>query len=156
MSLLGRIPAHRRKLLRQMVAFGSVSVIATIADFGLFNILLIYHFIPLLVATTCAYTLGMITSYGLNRRFTFEGGRRSRVHEIGIFVFINLVGLGLNNGTVTLFAESIGRGRLTLNLARVLAAALTWVFKFVTIQRWVFPTSDSGSRKSNRSTAEQR
>jgi putative flippase GtrA len=147
--LLGRIPSHRRKLLRRMVAFGAVSVVATIADFGLFNILLIFHVIPLLVATSLAYTLGMITSYGLNRRYTFEGGRDSRVHEIGIFVFINLVGLALNNGTVALFAALIGRGRLTLNLARVLAAALTWSLKFVTMQHWVFPTRDSGSPSPN-------
>jgi putative flippase GtrA len=128
-----------------MVTFGAVSVVATIADFGLFNILLIYHVIPLLVATTLAYMLGMVTSYGLNRRYTFEGGRESRVHEIGIFVFINLVGLALNNGTVAVFAELIGRGRLTLNLARILAAALTWSFKFMTMQHWVFPPRDSGS-----------
>jgi putative flippase GtrA len=132
--------------LRRLVTFGAVSVAATIVDFGLFNILLTFQFIPLLVATTLAYTLGMITSYGLNRRYTFDGGRDSRVHEIGIFISISLVGLALNNGTVALFAALIGRGRLTLNLARVLAAALTWSFKFVTIQQWVFPTRDSGSR----------
>jgi putative flippase GtrA len=122
-----------------MVAFGIVSVVSTIADFALFNVLVIYDLTPLLVATTLAYTLGMVTSYSLNRRYTFRGGRDNRVHEVGIFILINVVGLGLNNGAVALFAGLVGRSTLILNLARILAASLTWAFKFVTMQQWVFP-----------------
>jgi putative flippase GtrA len=68
------------------------------------------------------------------------GSRDRRVHEVGIFVLINLVGLALNNATVALFAGLIGRGTPVLNLARLLAAAVTWTFKFVTMQQWVFPS----------------
>jgi putative flippase GtrA len=141
--LLERVPAHRRRLFRRVVAFGAVSVAATIADLGLFNVLVIGHLAPLLVATTLAYTLGTVTSYVLNRRFTFDGGRDNRVHEVGIFIGINLVGLALNDGMVALFAGWLGRGTLILNVARILAGALTWTFKFVTMQRWVFPSRDS-------------
>jgi putative flippase GtrA len=148
--LLDRISVRRRRLLRRMFAFGIVSVASTVGDLGLFNVLVIYKLTPLLVATTLAYTLGMVTSYFLNRRYTFRGGRDSRMHEVGIFVLINVVGLGLNNGAVALFAGLIGRGTLILNLARILAAALTWSFKFVTMQQWVFParTIDVADRKS--------
>jgi putative flippase GtrA len=138
-AFLERLPPDRRSFLRRIVAFGAVSVAATIADFGLFNFLVIGHLAPLLVATTLGYTLGTITSYELNRRFTFDGGRDNRLHEVGIFVVINLVGLALNNGMVVLFAGAIGRGTLILNMARILAAGLTWAFKFVTMQHWVFP-----------------
>jgi putative flippase GtrA len=136
---LDRSWLRRGKLVRRLAAFGAVSVVATIADLGLFNLLVINDLTPLLVATTLGYTLGMATSYLLNRRFTFDGGRDRRVHEMGIFVLINLVGLILNNGTVALFAGLFGRQTLVLNLARILAAALTWAFKFVTMQQWVFP-----------------
>ncbi len=130
----------RLRHLHRMVAFGLVSVLATVADLGLFNVLLITDTTPLWASTTLGYTLGMITSYVLNRRYTFDGGRDSRAHEIGVFVAINLVGLLLNNGIVALFVGLIGRGTLTLNVARIIAAGLTWTFKFATIQQWVFPS----------------
>jgi putative flippase GtrA len=131
---------HRRGISRLFI-FALVSGAATLVDFGLFNLFLAVDLMPLLVSTTVAYTMGIVTSYLLNRRFTFRGGgRESRMHEVGLFVLISLVGLGLNNLAVGLAARLVSADRIGLNVAKVAAGAVTWLLKFAFIQRWVFPS----------------
>ena len=119
--------------------FGLVSVVATLVDFGIFNILVIPKILPPLPSTTISYSCGIVTSFVLNKWFTFRGGRASVAHEFGLFLAISLVGLGLNNGAVALAERTLGDGPLLLNMAKLAAGALSWVLKFFSVKHWVFP-----------------
>lgn len=130
---------------RQATWFGIVSIITTVLDFALFNVLFELDVMPVVAANTVSYGAGIIASYVLNKRLTFAGGGRDkRHHEVGIFVAINVVGLLLNNAAVGIAVRWIGDSALMLNLAKLAAGAATWVLKFVTFKRWVYPMREGG------------
>ena len=125
---------------RQIAIFGLVSVVTTILDFGLFNLLVWLEAVPAVAANTLSYGLGIIASYLLNKRLTFSGGGRDkRSHELALFVVLNLAGLALNNFAVALAVRVAGETPVLLNAAKLLAGAATWLLKFVTFKRWVYP-----------------
>jgi putative flippase GtrA len=128
---------------RQAVIFGAVSIVTTIVDFALFNVLNRLG-TSLLLANTIAYSAGIVASYLLNKHWTFDGGGRDKIHhEIGLFVLINIGGLWVNNFGVLLAARVFDDSTLVLNLAKLVAGAATWVLKYVTFKRWVYPAARS-------------
>jgi putative flippase GtrA len=129
-----------RAFVRQVVAFASVSVATTILDFALFNVLIGFDVFSPLVANTISYGAGIVASYVLNKQFTFSGGGRdNRGHEVALFVVLNLVGLGINNGAVAVAARGADESTLLINVVKLLAGVATWVLKFVTFKLWVYP-----------------
>jgi putative flippase GtrA len=131
---------RHRDAVKPLLQYGVVSVAATAVDLGLFSVLVALEAVPLLVATSVSYLIGLIVSYVLNRRFTFAGrGLSSRTDEFVMFSVISLFGLVLNNVAVALVASLFGRQVLLLNAAKVAAAALIWLVKFAAYRRWVFP-----------------
>jgi putative flippase GtrA len=131
----------------RLARFGAVSVITTVIDFGIFNLLVIPKLLPPVAATTISYSCGIVASFVLNKWFTFRGGRDNLAHELGLFVGINVVGLALNNGAVALAEHAAGGATLLLNLAKLGAGALTWTLKFLTFKHWVFPARESAASR---------
>jgi putative flippase GtrA len=126
---------------RQAIIFGAVSIITTVVDFALFNVLNRLG-TSLLLANTIAYSAGIVASYLLNKHWTFEGAGRDKIHhEIGLFVLINVGGLWVNNFGVLLAARVFNDSAIVLNLAKLAAGAATWVLKYVTFKRWVYPAA---------------
>ena len=124
---------------RQVAAFGTVSVVTTVLDFALFNVL-VNGGTALLFANTISYGAGIVASYLLNKHWTFEGGGRDKLHhEVALFLAINVAGLWLNNLGVLLAANTINESTLILNMAKLAAGAATWVLKYVTFKKWVYP-----------------
>jgi putative flippase GtrA len=125
---------------KKAATFGAVSIITTVLDFGIFNVLVEFEPVPLLVANTLSYGAGILASYLLNKRLTFAGGgREKKHHEIGLFILINLGGLWLNNLAVVYANHLIGNEALVLNGAKLVAGVSTWVLKFVLFEKWVYP-----------------
>ena len=129
--------------LRQVTTFGIVSVATTLLDFGLFNALIAADLLPVVSANSVGYGAGIVASYWLNKRLTFQGGGRDRrSHEFALFVVINIVGLLLNNLAVGFTEAAISEATLILNAAKLAAGVATWVLKFVAFERWVYPMPD--------------
>jgi putative flippase GtrA len=136
----GKPKRFGRAFVRQVFAFASVSVATTVLDFALFNVLIGFDVLSPLVANTISYGAGIVASYVLNKRITFSGGgRANRGHEVGLFLVLNLVGLGINNGAVALAARGADESTLLINAVKLLAGVATWVLKFVTFKYWVYP-----------------
>jgi putative flippase GtrA len=130
----------RRLLTREVITFGVVSVGTTAMDFAIFNLLISATALSPVASNTISYSVGVVVSYLLNKRLTFrDGGRDNRGHEMGLFVAINIVGLVLNNGAIALVAREFGRSTLILDAGKLAAGVGTWVLKFVTFKRWVYP-----------------
>jgi putative flippase GtrA len=130
----------RPSRLRQVLAFAAVSVATTVLDFALFNLLVFGDLLSPVVANTVSYGSGIVASYVLNKRLTFAGGGRDkRSHEFGLFVVINLLGLGLNNASVLLATSVARETAFALNAAKLIGGAVTWAFKFFAFKRWVYP-----------------
>lgn len=125
----------------QFATFGGVSVVTTLVDFGLFNLLLATGVARVVVANTVSYGAGIVASYALNKRLTFAGrGRDVRSHEIALFVLFNVGGLALNNAAVAAAAWAAADSTVVLNLAKLGAGVAIWLFKFLAFARWVYPT----------------
>lgn len=129
-------------LTREIITFGAVSVATTLMDFAIFNLLVAATALSPVTSNTISYSAMVLVSYALNKRLTFpEGGRGNRSHEMVLFVVINVVGLGLNNAAIALIAREFGRSTLILNGGKLVAGLLTWVVKFSTFKRWVYPVA---------------
>lgn len=127
---------------KQAAIFGVVSIVTTVLDFGLFNVL-VHLGTSLLLANTISYSAGILASYLLNKHYTFEGGGREKIHhEVGLFVLINVGGLWVNNLAVFAASRAFNDSAIVLNFAKLAAGVATWVFKYATFKRWVYPTSD--------------
>jgi putative flippase GtrA len=128
---------------KQAAIFGVVSIATTVLDFGLFNVL-VHAGTSVLLANTVSYSAGILASYLLNKHYTFEGGGREKIHhEIGLFVLINIGGLWVNNLAVLGASRAFSDSALVLNAAKLAAGVATWVLKYVTFKRWVYPSTEA-------------
>ena len=127
-------------MVRQIVAFASVSVVTTVLDFSLFNLLIASGAVSTVTANTISYGAGIAASYILNKMFTFSGGGRdNRGHEVGLFILLNLFGLGVSNGAVAAAVRGFDGSTLLINIVKLAAGVATWVIKFFTFKFWVYP-----------------
>ena len=134
--------------LKQFTTFGAISVATTLLDFGIFNVLIAQDDFPVVSANTIGYGAGILASYILNKRLTFQGGGRdNRSHEFALFVVINLVGLLLNNLAVGVAEAVYSDAALVLNGAKLAAGVATWVLKFVAFERWVYPSREAAAKE---------
>lgn len=81
-----------RLLTHKKVRFGLIGGLNTAIDFGVFTILTI-NGVPTIVANTVSTSLGMISSFFLNRRFTFKSTSGKQHIELVQFLAVTLVGL---------------------------------------------------------------
>jgi putative flippase GtrA len=138
---VGELVTARR--LRQVTVFGLISIATTVLDFGLFNILIRVDALPVVSANTIGYSAGIVASYILNKKLTFEGGGRdSRTHEFALFVAINLFGLVLNNVAVGVTDSLYPNAPVVLNASKLGAGMATWALKFIAFERWVYPARE--------------
>ena len=137
-----RLRNLRSALSREVLTFGAVSIGTTLMDFAIFNLLVSATTLSPVLSNTISYSAGVVVSYMLNKHLTFrDGGRDNQSHEMGLFLLINIVGLGFNNGVIALVARGFGRSTLVLDAGKLAAGIATWALKFVTFKRWVYPTA---------------
>src|SRR5918999_6513202 len=111
----------RSPRIRQIITFAAISIATTVLDFALFNLLVFGDLLSPVVANTISYGSGIVASYVLNKRLTFAGGGRDkRSHEFGLFLVINLLGLGLNNASVLLATRIAHDVAIALNAAKLI------------------------------------
>ena len=137
-----RAAAPPRSLLRQVVRFGTVGVVSTVAYLLLF--LLTRDWLGAQVANLLALLATAIGNTAANRRFTFGMGGRgdlARHHIEGLTVFA--IALGITSGSLALLhgiyahtgAEPHGAVELGVLVAANLIATL---MRFVLLRGWVF------------------
>jgi putative flippase GtrA len=126
-----------RKLFAEVASFGVIGGINFLVDLGIFNLLIS---IGSLKATVVSTVVAATVSYGLNRHWTYRNRPRSALRrEYALFFLFNLVGLGIQLGTLGLARYGLQlNARVDLNVAKVLGIALGTVFRFFAYRTWVF------------------
>lgn len=136
--------ASQRKGLRQFVKFGIVGFINTLVDWAIYYPLKISfgNFLPNLslqeakqVAKAISFIFSAISSYAMNRKWTFRSANKNVSAEALKFGSVAIVGLLINN-LVLYFATSILGWRDIFGLILATAAATLWNF-FVN-KKWTF------------------
>lgn len=139
MRLIHVIPERYRSLLRELTAFGFAGAVNTTLGFLIFNWLLgMGSLTANAISTACATA----SSFTLNRHVTYRHRPRTSLRrELPLFVFFNLIGLGLQQGIMAGGTWAFGLAetdRLDLNFVRVGAVAIGTVFLLMTYRTFVF------------------
>jgi putative flippase GtrA len=105
----------------------AVSVVALAADVGV--LMLAARFVHYLWAATLGFAIGAVVSYLLATRWAFAQRRLARRPrtEFAAYVFIGVVGVGLNNLVIYLMVDFLGAHLL---LGKGAAACATFAFNF--------------------------
>lgn len=121
-------------LVRQIARFAIVGVIATAVHYAVLIALVEIGHVRPVIATTIGYGVGIVVSYALNRRFTFQASGAPVASSFAKFVVLYGVGAFLNGAIV---AALIAQGAPYL-LAQVAATALVLFWNFLGARYIVF------------------
>ena len=132
---------HRRTAwIAPVFKFAAVGIINTGVDLGIYFLLIRY--VNLIgdneyLSKAFSYSIGVVTSYTLNRNWTFRSNTQS-VHSLGLFVGVNLVSMALNAVLLFLFLDFLRLGEV---FALVLVTGITFVWNFLASKYIVFTGS---------------
>ncbi len=115
--------------------FATVGLLTTAIDIVLFSLLAVGAGIPAVAANTVSYSTGILTSFLLNRFWTFglSARERSAFHHAFRFGASNLVGLLLSNLIVALFLLVMPKV-----FAKGLSVPLVFIWNYGAARFWVF------------------
>ncbi len=115
-------PQRLRRFAVQGIKFGSVGIVNTLVDAGLYLIFTRWLGLGSLkvLAKAISYTGGVINSYILNRNWTFRSSANV-ARTFAPFFIANLIGIGVNTGMMQL-------GLHTLHLSELFAFVFASLF----------------------------
>jgi putative flippase GtrA len=119
----------------QFLKFAVVGLLNSAIQYLVFLFLYSFTGTQYLLASIIGYVAGMINSYILNRRWTFESRNQKLLTELSRFVAVNLISLGVNLGLLFLLVST---GVLVPQWAQVLAIAGSTLVNFVLNKVWTF------------------
>lgn len=83
-------------MLKQLIRFSIVGVIAAIIDVGVLVILKEFLYVDILIASAISFCASVTVNYLLSMSFVFKSKKQSKVKEFVIFVLLSIGGLCLN------------------------------------------------------------
>lgn len=138
-----------RPVFFEMGKFVSVGILNTLIDFGILN-LLSYIFVihsgsAIALFNGFSFSVAVINSYFWNKFWTFRAGGSSGegAKDFAQFVFVSLIGLGLNTGIVYFLTTLVGAPQsvspaLWENIVKTIAIPVNLTWNFLGYKFWVF------------------
>ncbi len=111
----------------EMVKFGFVGVLNTIAGLGGFFILLNVFHIQYVVSNTIGYSLGFINSFLWNKFWTFKSGGFSRM-EVVLFFIVFIICFSIESGMLIYLKESV---KLDIFWSQIIAMVVYTLLGFI-------------------------
>ena len=119
---------RRDRMAGQAVRFIIVGFLNTAVDLGAFYLLSLIPGMPLVVAKTLSYVLGICNSFVWNKYWTFSAGQSHQgVREFAVFFAVNIPPLVVNIVVFTLLGLWIDSGSPWVRLGKAFAAAVVSV-----------------------------
>jgi len=115
------------KLIKQIIRFGIVGVIAFIVDYGVLIFLKELFNINLFISTEIAFIISVIVNYILSIKFVFDVNNKS--NNFIPFIILSFMGLLL-----TELIMYIGVNKIKINylIVKIVATIIVMVFNFIT------------------------
>jgi len=104
----------------QILRFAVVGAVNTLTDFALFSVLAFALGVNTILANTISYSTGVLTSYALNSRFTFQMEHRTW-SSVLLFVLANLLSLLIS--TLTLVSFELVAPTVVAKVAAIVTAS---------------------------------
>lgn len=119
----------------ELVKFAIVGCLNTLVDVAAFWLLSSQTQMPILLANTLSYSLGIINSYSMNKLWTFRNTayQDSPIKQLPKFILINLWVLCISNiivWVVVIFLQPL--------LAKIIATTVTFWWNFGASKKWVY------------------
>jgi putative flippase GtrA len=143
-------------LLRRLVKYGSVSVIATATALTVLGLLVGVLRFPAIWANVIATTVGTVPSFELNRRWVWAHRcRRSLLRQATPYFLLSLAGLVISTFAVHLASDATTTAsRLwhtaAVEMANVAAYGALWIIQFVLCDRILFRSPNDASEPAGR------
>ena len=141
MRLVRLLPERWQKFIHEALKFGIVGGINTVINYAVFNALALTVFVNgQLKATVIATIVATITSYLMNRHWTYRDRPKSALRrEYLLFFLFNGAGLLIELGAVAAAKYGLGvHGLLALNVAKTVGVLLATLFRFWSYRTFVF------------------
>ncbi|HEX5595044.1 MAG TPA: GtrA family protein, partial [Micromonosporaceae bacterium] len=146
MRLVRLLPERWHSLVHEALKFGTVGGINTLINYAVFNTLILTVLVTgQLKATIIASIIATISSYLMNRYWTYRDRPRSALHrESALFFLFNATGLLIELGALSVAKYGFGiTGLLALNVAKTIGLLLGTVFRFWSYRTFVFKSAPS-------------
>jgi putative flippase GtrA len=144
-----------RRLWRELLGFSAVGLVGVVFDITTFNVVDFGFHAPRVYGSLAGTTLGTIVSYLGNRYWVFRRRelRQSRA-EIGLFVLVSAIGIGITAGCVAFNTYVLGYdGVIGSNIAQfVFGQGLGSIFRFWGMHTFVFPETHEHTSPAERGT----
>lgn len=148
MRLVRLLPDRWQKFIHEALKFGIVGGANAVINYAVFNALaLTIYQHGQLKANVIATIVATITSYLMNRHWTFRDRPKSAVRrEYLLFFLFNAVGLLIELGVLALAKYGLGiTGLLALNIAKTGGVGLATLFRFWSYRTFVFQPATPAS-----------
>ena len=118
-----------KKLIKQLINFGVVGVVATIIDYGLMVLLVEVFGVQYLISNAISFTVSVLVNYLLSVEFVFNDTKNlAKWKKVLIFIMLSLIGLGVNQFVMWGLVEYLYINYL---IAKICATGLVMVYNFV-------------------------
>lgn len=134
------------KTVKQFIKFGIVGTSSAVVDLGILNLLVLVFGVNVYAASTISFILAVTNGFIWNRLWTFQSQGKRNV-QYGMFMTVNLAGLGLNLLIMYGLIHYLG---LWYNYAKVIAILLVLFWNYSGSKYWVF--KDRGATATDLST----
>ena len=124
-----------REVAWKFVKFGIVGFSGVLVDFGFTYLGKEWLKIQKYLANAIGFTIAASSNYFLNRWWTFHSQNPEIVMEYGRFLFISLIGLGINTLVLWLL---VSRGKYNFYLAKLFAIAVVTIWNFIINLNYTF------------------
>ena len=119
-----------KKLMEQIIKFGFVGFLCFFIDYGVMVFLTEVFRIDYPVSSGISFTVSVIVNYILSITFVFETDKdKNKLKEFVVFVFLSVIGLGINEACMWLAVEAAG---IYYMISKIGATAVVMVYNFVT------------------------
>ena len=119
-----------KRLLKQIMRFGIVGVIAFVIDYTVLLILTEGAGLHYLVSSAIAFLVSVAVNYLLSIAFVFETDKsRSKGPQFGLFALMSAGGLGINQVVMWLLSDRL---HIPYQLSKLVATGVVMVYNFIT------------------------
>jgi len=127
---------QRDVTLPTIVRFGAVGVLNTLLDVGCFLLLARVFDVPVMVANSISYSIGLTNSFVCNKLWTFGSAPQSVPvgRQFVLFVALNLAGLAISSVMVATLQP------LGLVIAKLISVPVVFAWNYWTNRRFVYRT----------------
>lgn len=137
--LLNSVAQHpyiaERPMVRQFFKFGLVGALNTVLDYTLFTLLFSWAHVYYLVANGISFSVAVINSYILNRRWTYRSQHPNWRGEGLKYLTVYVIGLGISEALLFLFVEHVHLHQL---VAKALTVGIVIFWNFFGTRFWAF------------------